>query len=172
MVNIKKGCNWGRTEIKNWIATELQWKGCVEESCKQQSSLGSKVPLSAVTLESPSPWEEWGCRHPSASGIPDEELSFPSHLAFLRNVCGLLWLNSVCYGMSLALVIPLLISYRLLVALEQGVTAPFSCLPANKEVEVLGILFSAILNPPSQEFEVIQQSCSFSCSNCNSCCVH
>lgn len=75
----------------------------MEESCKQQSSLGCKVPLSAATLEPPNPWEEWGCRDPSASGIPDMELGFPSHLAF----CALLWLNSVCYRMSLNLVISL-----------------------------------------------------------------
>lgn len=68
----------------------------MEQSCKQQSSLGSKVPLGAVVSD------------PSASGIPDGELSFPSPLAFQRNVCGLLWLNIVCYRMSLILVIPLL----------------------------------------------------------------
>ena len=178
MVNFKKGCNWGRTEIKNWIATELKWKECMEDSCKQQNSWGSKVPLPAETSESPGPWEEWGCRDPSASGIPDMELSFPSHLVFLRNVCGLLWLNSVCYSLSLILVIPLLINYSLLIALEQGLPAPFSCLVLSslnskyKEVEILGILLSAILNPPSQKFEVIQQRSSFYCSNCNSCCVH
>lgn len=69
----------------------------MEESCKEQSSLGFKVPLSAVTFESPSPWEEPGVYDPSASGMPDMELSFSSCLAFLSNVCGLLWLNSVCY---------------------------------------------------------------------------
>lgn len=58
MVSFKKGCNWGSTEMKNWIATELKWKECTEESCKQQSRSGSKVPLSAVTLESASPWKE------------------------------------------------------------------------------------------------------------------
>lgn len=51
MVNLKKGHNWGRTEIKNWISTELKWEGCMEQSCKQQSSLGSKVPLDAVVSD-------------------------------------------------------------------------------------------------------------------------
>lgn len=59
MVSFKKGCNWGSTEMKNWIATELKWKECTEESCKLS---GSEVPLSAVTLESASPWKEWRFR--------------------------------------------------------------------------------------------------------------
>lgn len=163
MVNFKKGCNWSRTEIKNWIATELKREECMEES-GEQLRLQSSAFCSDVEVSKS--LGGVGMQAPNCLGV---YLMWSWAARPLGSLKKCLWVN-----MAKSSVLQDVSAGHPIINQFQSTDSPGT--RTNCSIQLLGFVFtlflSAILNPPSQEFEVIEQRSSFYCSNCNSRCVH